>query len=278
MGGIVFFGCRKADEPTTDDVSISYSCGYDDTRGIGGLDSDGCYHIYSVEDLQAFADYVNNGNYTTNAILYTCLNLSSIDNWTPIGTSNSAYTGIFDGGNHTIYNLSITSDEDYVGFFGVIESGGKVMNLFLNNPSIIVTVNNGWVGGVAGHINEGAIDGCRVSGGTVSSSSLDDIFGGGIVGCNYGTVIRCENSGTAVSSTGGHCYTGGVIGYNNGTVTGCKNSGDVTATGDDSFAGGIVGCDYHNGATITDCTNSGTVTVTGTGSSSGDIYGYEETT
>ena len=56
---------------------------------------DGVYHISSVEDLKSFAERVNNGENTANAILTCDLDLDNKPH-TPIGSNESPYMGHFD--------------------------------------------------------------------------------------------------------------------------------------------------------------------------------------
>ena len=52
-----------------------------------------------------------------------------------ISFSGNSFTGIFDGNNHKISNLTITG-EGYLGLFGVLESGAEVKNLSVVDVNI----------------------------------------------------------------------------------------------------------------------------------------------
>jgi len=166
--------------------------------------------------------------------------------WTPIGTDSSPFTGIFDGNNHTVSNLTVSSAADYQGLFGYA-SGATIKNLNLTGAA------------VAGGNNVGALAG-------YSASS---------------TISNCSAAGTSITGTNG---VGGLIGYNTGTVTGTAGSychtGFATITGTNNV-GGFIG---NNTAAISYCYVTGAVTGYYTvggliGSNSGPVtYSHASTT
>jgi Zn-dependent metalloprotease len=162
--------------------------------------------------------------------------------WTPIGIGvgvNSSFTGTFDGGGHTISNLTITGDQGariYFGLFG--KSHREIKNVHLTGVSIDASSSSSpspplasyyYAGGLVGW-NDGTITNCTASGAVSSSSSLS--YAGGLVGANYGkTITNCTASGKVIeasSLTGGTAYRGGFIGYGSGSLTGNKNETGLT--------------------------------------------------
>ena len=217
------------------------------------------YEVYNAEGLKNIAKLVNEeGKTDINITLDTDLTLTG--EWTPIGTESQPYTGTFDGGNHTISGLTVKGSDENAGLFGYIgKDGGTVKNVVLKDVQI--TSNNQYanVGGMAG-INNGTIENCSVSGGSVSGYSA-----GGVVGQQYsGSITLCNSSATVQGTS----QVGGVVGYTNYgvTLTACYATGDVTAKDNDTagifFAGGVVG---SNGGNLTACYATGDVTG-GTGS------------
>ena len=93
---------------------------------------------------------------------------------------------------------------------------------------------------------------------TVSGTVSGDLYVGGVVGYNAGTVENCANTSDVTGTgSGNYIYVGGVVGYNTGgTVTNCYNTGSVTGRGIHTYVGGIVGMNY---ATLTHCYNTGSV-------------------
>ena len=223
------------------------------------IEGDGSYTVTTADGLKNVAKLVNEeGKTDINITLDTDLTLTG--EWTPIGTESQPYTGTFDGGNHTISGLTVKGSDENAGLFGYIgKDGGTVKNVVLKDVQI--TSNNQYanVGGMAG-INNGTIENCSVSGGSVSGYSA-----GGVVGQQYsGSITLCNSSATVQGTS----QVGGVVGYTNYgvTLTACYATGDVTAKDNDTagifFAGGVVG---SNGGNLTACYATGDVTG-GTGS------------
>ena len=220
------------------------------------------YTVTTADGLKAVADIANSGSLDINITLTADINLKGID-WTPIGKDdNKAYTGTFDGGNHTITGLAVTGSDNYAGLFGYIDEGGTVKDVTLKDVKIATTNSDGYVGGVAGD-SWGTIENCSVSG-SVSGTT----FAGGVVGSQRGGSITGCNSSATVK---GVIFAGGIAGETNSgaSLTGCYATDDVTVENDgtnNSHAGGVVG--YNGGGTLTACYATGSVT----GSGSGTIY------
>jgi len=237
-------------------------------------DFDGYYVISTAAELYGFANLVNDGTTTANAVLTAnievnenvlnangSLNGTPTYSWTPIGTNANQFNGTFDGNNHTISGLYFnnTTKSNY-------PDGGKYVGL-IGYANVATIKNVGVVGSyIWAYENVGGICGYCYSAntiitncyntGTVSGSSTSV---GGICGF-YGTQTNCHNTGTVTGSSnvGGVCGSAGIL-------TNCYNTG--TVSGSSSGVGGICG----NSGTQTNSYNTGTVT----GSSNvGGICGY----
>ena len=227
-------------------------------------DGQGNYTVTSAEGLKNIAKLVNEQwNLGINITLTADIDLSGID-WTPIGIDyNHQYTGTFDGGGHTITGLTVTTSDQYAGLFGRIGSGGKVMNVKLEDVQIESDNGTSDVGGVAGW-SYGNIENCSVSGSVSGNSTA-----GGVVGAQWGgSITGCSSSATVKGVT----YAGGIAGYtNNGaTLTACYATGSVTLESINqygNFAGGVVGS--NGGGILTACYAWGSVTGS---KSSGTVY------
>lgn len=114
--------------------------------------------ISTAAQLTALATGDLNGCY----ILTADIDLTGV-NYTSIGTLAAPFTGNFDGNGHTISGLTLETDEDYQGLFGV--NAGLIRNVTLAKDCLIR--GNAYVGGIAGK-NTGAIIDC-ISRATVSS-------------------------------------------------------------------------------------------------------------
>ena len=227
---------------------------------------------------------MNESRTTISAVLTADILLNDPDEaylneWTPIGTTASAFAGSFDGAGHTITGVYITSGST-VGLFGSVAAAGSVSNLTLEKASVTgtdyvgaaagqnageisgVLVKNSavagaqYVGGVAGK-NTGVVTACADDCGTVTQRTAKDNGIGGVAGENTGTVSLCWNGSDLVRnhSSKNYGYFGGLVGKNSGLVVDCYNLGAV----DEAYkVGGIVGYPA-TGNTITNCYNAGTI-------------------
>ena len=273
-----FCACNNAYQPaelTTNKYDID-----------GDKINDEVYEISNAGQLYWFAGLVNGTlsgvtkNTSANAVLTKDIVVNknvlksdgTFKEWTPIATSASPYTGIFEGQNHTISGLYFNQEDSYdVGLFG--RNNGKIANAGIldsyfygtskvggvcgNNYTGTITncYNTGSVsglgtlGGVSGYNYTGSITNCYNTGNVSGSSG----FVGGVSGCNRkGTIINSYNAG----SVSGLEHVGGVSGDNDtGSITDCYNIGSVS--GSEGNVGGVNGC--NNGGTITNSYNSGSV-------------------
>ena len=227
--------------------------------------------ITSLQDLKDFRDAVNGGNKYKGSnnkmvTLTTDLDLSSIDNWTPIGTSTHSFNGIFNGGGHVIKNLNVSGSSNYNGLFGYANKA-TIYNMHLLNPTVS---GPDYVGTVVGyvegdsHITDILVT-SNCSGDNGYTAKATDGSVGGIVGrANNATIERCLFNGW-VKGTG---WTGGIIGNVNTNVTiiDCSASDFVQNTNNIyvdkiPFTGGIVGGAGY--VTIERCFARNTLSYTG---------------
>lgn len=139
------------------------------------------YEISSAQDLIDFAVMVNSGRPSINALVTADLDFKGYT-IPQMGSSDSPYTGTFDGQGHTFSHLEISSDKSYTGIFSIIGPGARIQNFVLDetcsikggNYTAIVggsaTVSGdvylsglGHEGTVQGGVNTGAIFGCNMS-------------------------------------------------------------------------------------------------------------------
>ena len=224
-------------------------------------DGQGNYTVTSAEGLKNIAKLVNEQwNLGINITLTSDIDLSGID-WTPIGIDyNHQYTGTFDGGDHTITGLTVTTSDQYAGLFGNLS--GTVKDVTLKDVKIESDNGVGYAGGVAGWSFGGKIENCSVSG-SVSGSGMNG-NAGGVVGSQYkGSITGCSSSATVNAGS----TAGGVAGAtnNDATLTACYATGSVSVENNATnaaYAGGVVG---NNGgfSTLQACYAWGSVTGSG---------------
>ncbi|GAB3023410.1 CARDB domain-containing protein [Natronobiforma cellulositropha] len=170
----------------------------------GTGEADDPYRITSARDLQEVL-LAPDKHYE----LQNDIDASATADWDgsgfePIGNEGRAFTGTFDGNGSVIDGLVIDRDDEYVGLFGVIGSGGTVENVRLADASID---GPDTVGGIAGK-NHGTIYAVGVSGSVgPSNENTNGRTAGGIAGVNDGTI---EQSYVSASVSGSQA--GGLVG------------------------------------------------------------------
>jgi hypothetical protein len=170
----------------------------------------------------------------------------------PIGDYHGcSFTGLFDGGGHTLSNGGIHQPEsEGIGLFGRVGPGGQIRNLGVENVNITGYLI---VGGLVGW-NEGTIATCSITG---AIEGYDDIIGG-LIGHNEGAITTCDFTGV-VKGVGYYSSSiGGLVGRNQGsTITASHATGMVNGN---SYVGGLVG--VHSGSLLCNYSSS---TVNGSG-------------
>ena len=237
------------------------------------------------------------------------------NNFTPLFSDESPFSGTLDGAGHKIINLAVYNTETfYSGLFSVIGSTGSVKNLTLENASAsgtnYVGIIAGWslgsitdctvsgavthiaangykvfVGGVSGRA-EGNIDGCSAAVNLTVTDAEAATYAGGIAGYlsfngSSSSPLTLTASGTVNIVVAGSAYAGGLVGYNyyNISITDSYSTGNVTTSNNnnDSYAGGLVGYS-QSGSTITDSYATGNVTTSNNNDDSyaGGLVGYSQ--
>lgn len=188
--------------------------------GIGTKQSP--YLISTIDTLMKFAESVNDGeDYDGKYVALACdLDISG-ETWTPIGRVDHGKTygfaGTFDGRNNTVSDVTCGAggdavDYEAIGFFGVVDAGGKVQNLNIQISKFYNDCDTGSgtvaMGGLAGILGRNAvIDHCSVSGGSqvLSETSGPNAAVGGLVGeMEFGSLVA--NSWTDVGLNYGSLY------------------------------------------------------------------------
>lgn len=199
------------------------------------------YIIRTAEDLDHVRDEL-----TASYKLQSDIDLTSYDNWNPIGTSANAFEGQLDGAGYTISGMTIVSSADYIGLFGYVLEPATIHNVRLENVNITSSnTNSHYVGGLVGLANSSSVSNYYM---LDRISITGEIHGngfstGGIVGLS--TYIALGNSDAHVSIySNGYTYIGGLVGYNNNSIIEQSYAtGDVSSSRN---AGGLVG--YSGGS------------------------------
>ena len=268
------------------------------------------YLLKTASDVEALRDKVNTEGFSfENTYFQLTEDITLPTGWKPIGVTKdgrkdlkngenlNAFSGIFDGNNHTV-----TVPEGGLPLFGYVRNT-RIRNLNIYGKKIAGygLVNNFEGGGLSGMAVE--IDNVTLKSGssTLKSGLLganktmspyagcssafeatvrnctiekDVVIGydrneneiGAIAGRMQGTVENCVSYATVYGTS----YVGGIIGtrdnaMGNCSVIGCKFYGTVEASGE--VAGGIAGGGYDNSTapngckiTINSCSSEGSIT------------------
>ena len=211
-----------------------------------------------------------NGNGTTRD-MYS--ELTSDTGFLPIGELSHTFKGGFNGGGHTLSNLTIQKSlQINIGFFGTTE-GATIKNLNFADGNVIN--HNQTAGMLVGKMIGGTIGNVTVDEGSVVSMDEDkmteDTYTGGIAGyvTANATIKNSTNRASVLTKFVGDAtkYSGPAGGITawmaRSTIDSCKNYGEITG---ESYVGGIAGFsgmqldddpDKVGGGTIKNCENYG---------------------
>ena len=216
------------------------------------------YNITNGYELAWIAAFVNNGN--TLADCTIALN-NDIDlngkNWTPIGTKDNQFKGIFDGGNKTVKNLNIVETEAkegkaYIGLFGyannVTIKDVTFENVNINIPCLDIDHSQGHIGAVAGSLEgTSTIENVTVKGDitvyatqTANGASRVAVVAGGNEGGNV-TMKNVHVIANEGSSLIANNNTGALAGQLQVKMYFENCSSNINVTVNKFFAGGLIG-------------------------------------
>lgn len=272
------------DKPYWTDIVTAKPTGYEE-------DTEGNVTISSEEALTWFASRVNglNGNNAYDFMGKTVSLIADVDlaqyKWMPIGnTWNNDFKGLFKGNGHTINNVYINENEDYVGFFGKLFQA-KVMDVTLNN--CMVTGNN-YVGGLCGfyindegwwnYFNYGNVifENCNVLESYVyGKDAVGGLYGMADISVS-GVIFRnCSSSGSVFGGSNFGGLIGRVIQYGTKHIINCFSTTSVTCNHENGhgcqYYGGLIGYAYN--ATINNCYTAGVVDTISIGNYMGSMIG-----
>lgn len=234
------------------------------------------FQLKTAEDFEVIRDAVNNLHISFAGVYFDMVNdITLNDGWTPIGTIVNAstedieyypFSGILDGGNHTlsypeeslplfyivnsavIKNLKIYGSK--IDGAGLVNSAYKVYGVTgatIDSVTIVSgtsTKESGLVNFNVTYTNPFVITNCKVEEGVVIGYTKEEISLGSLAGGITGTVDNCESAATVY----GESAVGGIVGSQSNSVgklviTNCIFTGTVEGNG---AVGGIVGMGYSS--------------------------------
>jgi hypothetical protein len=224
---VIFSGCQ---EPV-----IHYS-------GTGTLGDP--YIVYTAEGLETVREIVSGvaRSEQLDAVIHlgADIDLNDLDavndNWIPVGTATSKFTGTFDGNGYVISNLRIdlsATSTDGVGFFGYV-LGSTIKNVGLHDVDV---TGHSHVGAVAGDADSSLFSSICVTGSVEGTGDLV----GGMVGDIYSS--SSISSSYTMADVSGQNGVGGLAGRINSstTIDSCYATGDISGI---AAVGGLSGYEY----------------------------------
>ncbi len=234
-------------------------------------DADGRYIISTAYDLAYIGENIAELA-DANFIVTADIDMSSLSSFAPIGSTDVAFRGTFDGNGKTIKNISIDGTAK-VGLFGVL-NGATVKNIRFANANVVST--GGYVGVLAGQVTgKTTVSDITVDGAKIQSG---DLYAGALIGAvdsvDADTSIKniTLNNITVVSESN---YVGSVAGRVNGKADISNITLDIFKADGASYVAGIIGLAQGevtlNNVSVTDAELSGVSEVSGIASGNGDV-------
>jgi len=209
--------------------------------------------ISDCRGLQNIAD-----NLSDDYELISDINCAGV-NFEPIGTYAKPFVGSLNGNGYTIMDFSIINnpnENDYTGLFGRTK-GARIENIVFENVDIVndpVPPDNNYVGTLVGYAVDTQIIDVKVQG---KIRVIANPYGGGWVGglVGYSENGAINDSSSAIEIETSEFNAGGLMGANGGSITNSYSTGNISENGSGSSIGGLVA--YNNRGDITSCYATG---------------------
>ena len=220
-------------------------------------DAEGFYQLNNETDVCWFGEFVKAGNVQVNAKLNAdldftgyCDPLDSYPLFAGIGDRDHGFKGIFDGGFHTISNMTLDyPDADWIGFINFLNGGATVKNLRGDATCFINA-----------HGNAGLIGGSTAPGdiflenlGFEGDVSCQRAGAGGVLGCNTGSqaIIHMTNCYSTGFISGSEVMENGALsawlGGSGAVITNCWSSATVSGVqNDDKYLARFNSATFNN--------------------------------
>ncbi len=209
-----------------------------------------------------------NGSYK----LVADIDLTGVE-FTPIGTDDAPFTGVFDGNSKKIKGLTFETAGEYIGLFGVC-NGATVKNVVIDRLSVNVddsSLSQMFVSGICAYTSGKCTFENITVNGSISVKSANDIHVAGI--CAYSSSVggytssytSCINNASITSKSTGSMSTvrsSGIVANGIGVfIDLCANNGDITV---DAKCGAVAAgiCAAYGQADLTKSYNSASISAT----------------
>lgn len=248
--------------------------------------------IRTADDMKAFASAINEGGSISKfmvngtVVLLNDIDMSSVKDWTPIGTASSPFTGNFNAKGFKITGLDWTADLSKIQDFALfgVASNARIDNVVLGKSGDRISIKGEsttdkayTVAGICGRAVDGTVLTNCVNNVEIVSSKLSNASSGensvqvggicGFLGCTTMApqLVSCVNGGH-ISAPAGR-GAGVVATVQKGDVKNCVNKGLVEDdlvgqfggnSPQSKIMGGIAGV-TAGPVTLSSCSNEGNV-------------------
>ena len=268
--------------------------------------------IPDAAELKAFAAAVNAGDPLTRWMndageieLQADIDLGG-EEWIPIGNAavtsahaitGNAFTGVFNGGNHTVDNFKVTvpatGGGSVAGLFGAV-SNATIKDLNIGDKAVLKTSSTAFVtmGGVVGFASGSTLENLDSHARLVNDGGSDNVRL--VIGGTIGTMFSTETNACVATGIKGHAsfdvvntvntkngatgfIVGGVIGFTDGAgegqltqITDCTNYSSFTAQA--TRTAGVIST-MNRYSKAEGCVNYGNISCTDTKASNSRVAG-----
>ena len=169
--------------------------------------------------------------------------------------NNTCFDAIFEGNGHTIKNLAMSRDLQYLGMFGATGANADIRNLGLvANLADYTGVSDDviYIGGLVGKQSGGSITASYTTGNIAGGDGSNDIVGGLVGLQDTGSITASYATGNIAGGDGSNDRVGGLVGLQDtGSITDSSATGEVSGgSGNSDKVGGLVG-EQSGGGSIT---------------------------
>ena len=209
--------------------------------GYKAVDNNGTWNI---EDVKVYTEAALKAAMIEGNDVILGADVVLTEAWTPVGTSENPFNGIFNGNNHKITGLKV-SDTDYAAFIAYVGKDAQIKNLTLENVDINSTKHAAGVVCIAS-------EGVTLENVTVSGEIEAPSYAGGLLHNAANAVVKnCVNNANVIANRAGGIASWVTV---NAMLENVENNGDITgAVGASGIAHGFAG-------TIKNAVNNGDVT------------------
>ncbi len=235
-----------------------------------GNGTDQPYELANADDIVCMSKRPQ--DWDKKFILVANIDMSSVLDYSPV----SCFTGSLDGQNFTISNFTIDASSDgnnhCLGFLGVLQYGGAVKNVKVENVSITCGTFGRFLGGLCGLNNSEEIYNCHVTASFNTGDSTRSV--GGLCGYNNCGPISYSSANTTFAVPMEAQYYGGLCGNNAGLgiVERCKAQINCTQNWGTQAVGGLCGANFGT-SKISESFSTGTIANDRSGNKVGGLCG-----